>query len=167
MSYLDDRRNFINSGRPLPEKKVYKLKQVSDKLAAKRAEEKATGTDGEMDAFFKNMRKRMVGKCILCGNTTNKNDDEKFHFSIAHILPKSYFQSVATHESNWIELCFWGENSCHTNLDNGKIQWLTIKDSKEWEIISEKLHQILPLVAEDERKHKLYSKLADLLYGKV
>lgn len=166
MSYLDERRKHIEAGRPLPDKKKHVIPKVGEKRQKKLNELKAAGTDSAMDIFFQSQRKRMTGRCIFCNNPTNKNDDEKFHFSIAHILPKACFGSVATHESNWIELCFWGENSCHTNLDNGKIEWLTIRDSKEWEAIAEKLHNILPAVAEEERKNKLFSKLSDLLYGK-
>lgn len=140
------------------------LKKVSDKKKAEQAEEKAKGTDGEMDAFFKAMRRKMRGKCLFCSGNTQKDHDENFFFSIAHLLPKAIFKSVATNESNWIELCFYS-NSCHTNFDSGKITWEFIKDSKEWDIIKEKLLNVLPMVAEEERKQKLYSKLTELVYG--
>lgn len=153
----------------LPKEAVAKPKKaipkISKKKAKEMAEEKKAGTDGEMDLFFKSLRKGMKGKCLFCGGPTMKNDDEKFHFSLAHLLPKAIFKSIATHPDNIIELCFWGE-SCHTNFDNGKITWEFIKDSKEWEIIKEKLLTILPLVSEEERKHKLYSKLTELVYQK-
>jgi hypothetical protein len=94
-----------------------------------------------------------------------KKDDKKFHFSLAHLLPKSIFKSVATHPDILIELCFFGE-SCHSNFDSGKITWEFIKDSKEWDIIKEKLLNVLPAVAIEERKNKLYSKLQQLVYEK-
>jgi hypothetical protein len=118
-----------------------------------------------MDLFFASMRKTMKNKCLFCGAFTMKYDDEKYHFSLAHLLPKSTFKSVATHPSNIIELCFYGI-SCHTNFDNGKITWEFIKDSKEWDIIKEKLFEVLPLVAGHERSHKLYSKLINLVYDR-
>lgn len=166
MSYLDDRRKFIEAGRPLPAKKPYKgLNKVSAKRAAKIAEQKEAGTDSGMDLFFQANRSKMTGRCLFCNGDTMKKDDEKFHFSLAHLLPKAIFKSVATHPDILIELCFWGE-SCHTNFDNGTITWEFIKDSKEWDIIKEKLLNILPAVAPEERKHKLYSRLEKLVYEK-
>jgi hypothetical protein len=165
MSYLDERRAFIAAGRPLKQKKPYQIKKVSDKRAAKIKEQSKSGSDSEMDLFFKSMRKSMKGKCLFCGADTMKKDDDKFHFSLAHLLQKSVFKSVATHPDNIIELCFYN-NSCHTNFDNGMITWEFIKDSKEWEIIKEKLLEVLPLVAENERSNKLYSKLINLVYEK-
>ena len=144
-------------------KKRKPIKKISDKKAA---ELKANSCgDSEMDIFFASLRKSMTGKCLFCGCDTMKKDDDKFHFSLAHLLPKSIFKSIATHPDNIIELCFYN-NSCHTNFDNGMITWEFIKDSKEWDIIKEKLLNILPMVAEAERKNKLYDKLLKLVYGK-
>jgi hypothetical protein len=189
MSYLDERRKFIEAGRPLPEKKKHVINKVSPKRQKKLDELKAAGTDGEMDKFFDAMLKRCTGKCLFCqGKTTvasngfwrddnpkwSQEANDKKHeqdiermkrASIAHLLPKrpvekGGFPSVATHESNWIELCW----SCHTSFDSGNITWLTIKDSHEWLVIREKLLEVLPLVAEEERKHKLYDRLIKLVY---
>ena len=44
------------------------------------------------------------------------------------------FPSVALHESNWLEVCFYG-NSCHTNLHNKTITWELLHDSAEWKVI--------------------------------
>lgn len=162
-----DRYRLIKLGL-LPREAVAKKKKPLRKISlAKLAENQAAkevGGDGEMDLFFKSLRKGMKNKCLFCGGATMKQDDEKFHFSLAHLLPKAIFKSVATNSENIVELCFWN-NSCHTNFDSGKITWEFIKDSKEWEIIKEKLLNVLPLVAPEERKHKLYSKLSNLIYG--
>lgn len=169
--YMRKRLEFINSGRPLPEKKkIYTIPKIGKKRAEKIAEQKAKGTDGEQDKWFETMRKRMVGKCLFCGNKSEKKNDEMYRCSIAHLLPKREvnqggFPSVATHEDNWIELCHY-DNSCHTRFDTGMISWEFIKDSKEWDIIKEKLLNVLPVVAPEEQKHKLYSKLTELVYGK-
>jgi hypothetical protein len=166
MSYLEERRNQKMYGKPPKEKKVYQIPKKSAKKIKEEQEEKAAGTDVEMDLFFQAMRKRMKGKCLFCGQKSAKGNDEIYHFSIAHLLPKAIFKSVATNESNWVELCFYS-NSCHTNFDSGKITWEFIKDSKEWDIIKEKLLHVLPAVAMEERKHKLYSKLEGLVYDKA
>ena len=150
----------------LPKEAVAKakkpLKKVSDKKAA---EMKAKSGDSEMDLFFASQRKFMKGKCLFCGADTMKKDDEKFHFSLAHLLPKAIFKSVATHPDILIELCFYN-NSCHTNFDNGMITWEFIKDSKEWIQIREQLLNVLPMVSPEEKKHKLYSRIEKLVYSK-
>lgn len=165
MSTYFERMQKIKLGL-LPKEAVAKakkpLKKVSDKKAAEIEALKTSG-DSKMDLFFQSLRKGMTGHCLFCNGSTMKKDDEKFHFSLAHLLPKAIFKSVATVPDNIIELCFYGE-SCHTNFDSGKITWEFIKDSKEWDLIKEKLLNVLPMVAPEERKHKLYSKLEKLVY---
>lgn len=163
-SYMEQRRAFIEAGRPLTPKKTYYLNKKSPSRKAKEEALAASGIDGAMDAFFASLRPAMTGRCLFCNGTTNKSDDDKFHFSLAHLLPKAVFKSVAMNPDNIIELCFWNE-SCHTNFDNGKITWEFIKDSKEWDLIKEKLLSVLPMVSQEERKHKLYSKLEKLVYS--
>jgi hypothetical protein len=153
----------------LPKEAVAKKKKPIAKIGKKKAAEmKINSGDDQMDLFFASQRKKMVGKCLFCGAKTMKDDDEKFHFSIAHLLPKNKnaFPSVALNDENWIELCFWGED-CHGNFDRGMISWEFIKDSKEWLLIKEKLMNVLPMVAENERKNKLYDKLNRLVYDKI
>jgi len=153
----------------LPKEAVAKKKKPLAKKSTKRlAEEKAikeVGSDSELDLFFAAMRKKMTGRCLFCNGKTEKENDDTYRRSIAHLLPKasSGFPSVATNDSNWIELCFY-QNSCHTNFDNGYITWEFIKDSKEWDVIKEKLLNVLPMVVENERKNKLYDKLIRLAY---
>jgi hypothetical protein len=147
--------------KPIPRQSEKKKREV--------AEEKAKGGDSEMDLFFQAMRKKMTGRCLFCNGKSQKDNDENFFFSIAHLLPKrdikqGGFPSVGTNPDNWIELCYYNE-SCHQNFDSGKITWQFIADSKEFEVIKEKLLNVLPLVAPEERKHKLYSKLNDLVYA--
>lgn len=151
----------------LPKEAVAKTKKPLAKVSKnkiKELEEKKKSPDSKMDLFFLENRKKMTNKCLFCGGDTMKKDDEKFHFSLAHLLPKSIFKSVATHPDILIELCFYGK-SCHANFDNGVISWELIKDSKEWEVIKERLLNILPAVSMEERKHKLYSKLEKLVYS--
>lgn len=182
--YMRKRMEQILAGRPIPEKKKHTIPKVSKKRAEKIAEQKTKGADSEMDLFFDEMIRRCTGRCLFCNSKTtvvdhnlwreqnerlsNEANQKKWdndvkrikRASVAHLMPKSKFHSIATHEDCWIELCW----SCHTSFDSGAISWLTLKDSKEWEIIREKLLIVLPLVAEEERKHKLYSKLISLVY---
>jgi len=143
-------------------KKIHYIKKVSDKKAARDKQFKEAGGDNQLDIFFNTMRKKCKGKCTFCNGSTTYKNDELWRIAIAHLLPKNHFKSIATNEQNWIELCW----NCHQDFDSGKISWLLIKDSKEFDIIKEKLFDVLPLVAHDERSHKLYSKLENLIYDK-
>jgi len=163
------RQELILAGRPLKTKEKKPIAKVSEKRKAKLKEQKEAGGDNEMDIFFVSMRKRMKGVCLFCNGKSEKDNNETYRRSIAHLLPKrpvdkGGFPSVSTNEDNWIELCHFN-NSCHTNFDSGKITWEFIKDSKEWDIIKEKLLNVLPMVAPEERKNKLYDKLLKLVYG--
>ena len=75
-----------------------------------------------------------------------------------HVMPKAYRISMTV-------LCFW-EKNCHGNFDSGMISWEYIFDSKEGDLIKEKLLTVLPMVSPDEQKHKLYDKLIKLVYEK-
>jgi hypothetical protein len=165
MGYLEDRAARKNG--LLPKLEFKKPKKPIAKIGKKKLEEmKANkGSDSELDLWFVAKRKELKGYCLFCNQKTEKENEETYRRSIAHLLPKSKvgFPSIATHPDNYIELCFHG-NSCHTNFDSGKITWEFLKDSKEWDIIKEKLLNILPMVAENERKNKLYDKLLKLVY---
>ena len=145
--------DFINAGRPLPEKKKYSINKVSEKRKKKLAEQNMSG-DNKLDAWFIDRRKEMTGRCVFCKGKTEKDNDETYRRSIAHLLGKrkAAFPSVATHPDNWLELCFFG-NSCHTNFDNGIISWELLKDSLEWSIIRQKFLKIYPFIKADEVKN--------------
>jgi hypothetical protein len=85
-------------------------------LAVTEPDVKAGKDYAELDRWFKERHKEMTGRCQNCMGKTEK-DGRHYKCSIAHILPKAYFPSVATHPSNFLELCFYGK-SCHTNMDN-------------------------------------------------
>jgi len=101
----------------------------------------------ELDRFFKEMQKRMTGKCENCGGKTEAHT-KLYKNSIAHILPKAYFKSVATNENNWLELCFYG-NSCHTNYDNKMIDLI---DLNCFDTVIQKFTRIYPHIAAEEKR---------------
>lgn len=126
------------------------LKKISDKKAKEiRGEDKS-----DLDNWFEERRKEMTGNCLFCQGKTEKDNDETFKNSIAHLLAKrkNQFPSVACHPDNWLELCFYG-NSCHTNFDNGIITWEFLADSKEFEVIAEKFKKIYPFIPESEKRN--------------
>lgn len=142
------------------------IKPVSDKKAKQQAEAKKAGDGDAVYQFFLEQRTGMTGKCLFCNGVTEKKNDDTFHFSLAHLLGKAAFPSVATHPDNWIELCYY-EGSCHHQFDNARITWEMIYDSAEWPIIKDKLLRVLPVVAPQERSQKLYGKLWEMCYGKT
>lgn len=144
-------------------KKKVPMKRVSDKRAAENKLAKEAGSDNEMDRFFERMRKRMVGVCQCgCTRKSSKHEDEHYRASISHIFPKRIFKSIATNELNWVERNFW--DGCHSILDNTSMdRWVNMAD---WDDIKEKFHSLAPLLTDDERKHKFYSHLEKLVYGK-
>lgn len=139
------RRLKENAGKP-KDKKPYQIPKISAKRQAKRLEDK--GGKEELWEWFLDQRKLMTGICQHCGGVTEKKNDNTFHFSIAHILPKKLFPSVATHLLNRIELCYYG-NSCHTNFDN---YFLDMTDLNCWDTVVERFVAMYPEIAVSERR---------------
>jgi hypothetical protein len=148
--YINTRRNLKLFGKTTEKKPPTPIKKVSDKKAAELKGE----TKSDLDDWFEERRKEMSGVCLFCQGKTEKDNDDTFKFSIAHLLPKrkNMFPSIACHPENWIELCYYG-NSCHTNFDNGTITWEFLADSKEFEIIVAKFKKIYPFITESERRN--------------
>lgn len=138
------RRIKEEASQPKEPKKRKPIPKVSKR---KRAANNELGP--ELDQWFDDRRMEMTGRCSNCGKPSCRNDDKYFKFSIAHILPKAYFESVKTNPENWIELCFWGDNSCHTNMDN---QILDLIDMACWDEIVVKFQKLYPNIAPKERK---------------
>lgn len=101
----------------------------------------------ELDRWFKDRQKKMTGRCLHCNGKTEAYT-KLFKCSIAHILPKAYFKSVATHPDNWIELCFYGK-SCHTNFDNHIID---IMELNCFDIVIERFVRMYPFIAPEEKR---------------
>jgi len=132
-------------------KKKVAERNKNKRLALGRELQKAQNavSGAELNRWFENRRKEMVGYCDNCGMPSCKDSDEFYRFSIAHILPKAYFPSIKTNESNWIELCFWGEKSCHTNMDN---QMIDLINMSCWDTIVIRFVNMYPSIAENEKK---------------
>lgn len=105
------------------------------------------GSDG-LQAWFEAVRVNLKGRCSHCGEKSCKDDDKYYKFSIAHILPKAYFPSVATNEFNFVELCFWG-NNCHGNMDSGMLDLI---DMACFDEIVTKFCKMYPSIAPNERR---------------
>lgn len=151
----------IRESRDTPkEKKVYKIPPISKKKQAEadratiaRANEKtlspAVKGSAELNRWFEERHKEMTGLCWHCQCRSSKYSKTYWKFSIAHILPKKIFNSVATHPLNWIELCFFG-NSCHTNFDQFM---LDIMDLNCFDLVIKRFVAMYPDIAPKERRH--------------
>jgi hypothetical protein len=140
------------------QKKVYSIPKKSKKKLQQEAEgkeitEKAKSLDrgksADLNRWFEERRKELTGRCWHCGAPSCKNNDQYYKFSIAHILPKRLFPSVAKHSLNYIELCFWN-NSCHTNFDNNT---LDITDLNCFDTVIERFVAMYPYIDKKERKY--------------
>jgi len=142
------------------EKRIYQIPKVSAKRqkqmevegkvreTTKKMAKTVSGT-AELNRWFEDRRKEMTGICAHCGSASCKKDDNYYKFSIAHILPKRIFKSVATHPLNWIELCFW-RNSCHTNMDNNTLDLI---DLNCFDTVIERFVAMYPQIDSKERRY--------------
>lgn len=128
-------------------KRINEVKELN-KIAVCSDTLRSTVESNDLDIWFVERRKEMTGFCKNCGGKSCKHDDKYFKFSIAHILPKAYFKSVATHPDNWLELCFFG-SSCHTNYDT---KMLDLMDMNCFDEIIIKFQKIYPAIDKKERK---------------
>lgn len=128
---------------------TYKIRKAIPKVSKKQKAKIKQSGGAELNRWFEERREEMTGVCVNCGKHSCKHDDTYYKFSIAHILPKAYFPSIKTHPDNWIELCFWGENSCHTNMDN---KTLDLIEMNCWDEIVVRFQKMYPYIAPKERK---------------
>ncbi len=152
--YNADCRPDLKEEKLRKQKERAKLKNASIKdgralrvLAVTEPEVKAGKDYAELDRWFKERHKEMTGVCMNCGGRTEK-DKTHYKCSVAHLLPKAYFKSVATHPDNWLELCFYN-NSCHTNFDNKMIDLI---DLHCFDAVIQKFVKIYPSIAPEERR---------------
>lgn len=124
--------------------------RLRNKFSREHSEQAAAqvSKNAALTRWFNDRRKEMNGVCAHCGGRTEKHNDATFKCSIAHILPKAYFKSVAMHPLNWIELCFY-KNSCHTNFDN---KMLDIIELNCFDTVIERFIAMYPDIAQDEKR---------------
>jgi len=81
----------------------------------------AGGKDSaELERWFIDRNAEFTGICKHCGGKSSKDDPKYWKFSVAHVLAKSLYPSIACHPLNALELCFWSP-SCHKNYDDGML----------------------------------------------
>lgn len=151
--YMKKRQEQILAGRPLKEKKKTFIKKVSDKLAAKMAEQKASGTKEasklELDIWFKRIEgihlDGMSGfRCMECNEWIPA---QFFRHATAHLLPKKIFKSVATHEINYLIL----GAGCGCHEKSHRID--KFRQMKIWPEAARRISILIPLLPMDELRH--------------
>lgn len=160
--YLQKRMQHILDDRPLPEKKKYSLKPISDKRRKKMEEQKQARSNEptEKEKWFDERRPELTGRCKCgCGKPSSKNEDEYFRSSIAHVFPQRLFPSIAKHPKNFVERSYW--NGCHANMDNRSMEWWP--QFEDWNDIKEKFWILAPLLTAQERAKKFYTKFEQLV----
>ena len=149
MSYLDERRNYIQQGRPLKTKDKKPIAPKSAKRIQKEKEEKERlgGNDSDLVRFFKSAIKRMKGVCEETGLKTETKIYAYAIMSVCHILPKATCKSVAYHPCNWVEL------NCDFHFKFDAMSWAEREKLGCWPVIMEKLIMVYPDLDPSERRH--------------
>lgn len=126
-----------------------RIKPISDKRAAKLKAEKASrGTSPTpLQKWYAAIMAKEDGVCWETGEAINKQDKKGWHGSIAHVLPKEHFPSVATHPDNYLILSMW--NGSHSNYDSS---WSKASKMKIWPEAVDRFLKIYPSIAREERK---------------
>lgn len=112
-------------------------------------EEGRSATDKEqteLQKWYAAIMDKEEGKCWETGERINKDDKMGWHGSIAHILPKSDFPSVATHPLNYMILKMWG--GTHGQYDSN---WENASKMKVWPYAMKIVNILYPLLKRDEK----------------
>jgi hypothetical protein len=105
-----------NRGKP-KEKKKYVIPKISEKRKKQILENGIYIKNKPLDDWFLARKREMVGYCTACSAASPKFNTQRWKWGICHLLPKSLFPSVETHEENWIELCEDHHNMLDTNME--------------------------------------------------
>lgn len=144
--YLKQRQQWNQTGKPIKEKKVYKIPKVSKKKAAEKLATNG-GEQTELQKWYAKIMKKEDAVCWETGEKINKNDKLGWHGSIAHVLPKAVFPSVATHPLNYLILSMW--NGSHANYDSS---WAKARTMKVWDLAMDRIVMMEPDLTEEERR---------------
>lgn len=127
---------------PVKEKNPTPIKKVSDKQ-----KEKIKADKPRKDAFskfFAEMAAIMPNACQECGCSLNPSLLIHPRSTTCHILPKRFFDSVATDKDNILFLCI----DCHHRADTKGWDTLNI-----FPIARDMVMNLLPKITDKEAKH--------------
>lgn len=152
--YLKHRQEFINKGRPLPDKKTYKISPKSEKRLAKEKQAKDAGqvkpvSKLELDVWYNEIKERHWYGWLpaYCGECGDKISVKYSRHTTAHLLPKKLFPSVATHPDNYLIL--GASCGCHDKTHRID-KFVTMK---VWPEAARRIKIMIPLLPFDELKY--------------
>lgn len=147
----------------LPKEAVAKPKKAIAKQSAKKKAEVAaekelrSGGETELQNWYATIMKKEEGKCWETEERIDKNDTFGWHGSIAHILPKGDYPSVATHPLNYMILKMWG--GTHGQYDSS---WENASKMKVWQHCCKVFNILYPLLTAEEKR-----KLPDVIIQEI
>lgn len=102
----------------------------------------------ELFMWFAEKMKTSDPVCENCGCKINRYNQEEWHGSQAHLLPKAHFDSVKTNPLNHLVLCRYG-NFCHAKYDGS---WDAASKMPVFPIAKARFKQFEHLIAQEERR---------------
>lgn len=142
---------------PKPKKPI--AKKSAKKLEQEKAEKKERGGEStNLQKWYEKIMQNEPGKCWETDVNINRMDKLGWHGSVAHILGKRDFPSVATHPQNYMILCMW--NGSHGNYDSS---WERAATMKVWKYaLNIIINVLLPLLPPEEKR-----KLPDVILQEI
>lgn len=137
-----DTHNRALGIKPEKVKKVTPIKKVSDKQKEKIKADKPR--KDALNKFFAEMAAIMPNACQECGCSLKPSLLIHPRSTICHVLPKRFFDSVATDKENILFLCI----DCHHKADTKGWDTLNI-----FTIARDRVMNLLPKITDKEAKH--------------
>src|SRR5580692_3115613 len=141
------------------ERKVYVLpKKSKKKLALEGLEKNIEGNEpSEQTKWYEKIMKHETPVCWETNDRIDIRDKKGWQGSIAHVLPKSLFPSVATHPMNYMILKMWG--GTHGQYDSS---WENASKMKIWPYACGIFNVLYPLLTAEEKR-----KLPDIILQEI
>lgn len=100
----------------------------------------------KLQKWYSEIMEKEVARCWETGEPINKQDKKAWHGSIAHVLPKGDYPSVATHPLNYMILKMWG--GAHGQYD---ASWEKAAKMKVWPHACKIFNILYPLLSREEK----------------
>jgi hypothetical protein len=100
----------------------------------------------EMDKWFRLRVSEMRGSCAECGEYINRHIYKYAKCGVAHIFPKSKFDSIRCHPLNWMEL--GATCGCHSRSEDFE----KAMQMKIWPLMLSRIKILIGSIAKEERK---------------
>jgi hypothetical protein len=143
---------------PKPKKTYTIPKKSKKKLALEGLEkEERKGEDTELQKWYANIMQHEMPICWETREKIDIRDKKGWHGSIAHVLPKEHFDSVKTHQMNYMILKMWG--GTHGQYDSG---WENASKMKVWKYACGIFNILYPLLTAEEKR-----KLPDVILQEI